>query len=623
MCGIAGILNLSGESRDYSAAVRRMTDAERHRGPDAEGHFHDAIAHIGHRRLSIIDLSVGANQPMTDASGRYVLTFNGEIYNHAAVRARLRDYPFRTHSDTEVILAAFATWGPAAVSELTGQFAFAIWDRQARKLFLARDRMGEKPLYYHYAKGHHFAFASELRALLASDVVPRRISRDAVADFLVNESVRSPRTILTDVHQLPAAHYAWVSADGFSLHQYWSIVPAEPAEEPQDYETVRRRVRELLGEATVGQMVSDVPLGVFLSGGIDSSAIAGLMASLSGRTIDTVSVTFDEGQYDESRHSQTVATRFGTRHHVIKLAPTRLLEELPAFFASVDAPSGDGPNTYVVSKAARGAGLTVALSGVGGDELFGGYSHFRWYSRYRRHGYLWRTPRRARQLLAPAARLLMPSANTAKLGRLATLQHADAVGFYELARSAYFADQAVRITGSGRYGQHGAELVGRDGRFAALAPASQLSVLEMTGYTQNVLLKDTDNLAMASSLEVRVPFFDHHLVEYVLSVPDRFKYGKTPKKLLIDALEGLLPDSIVHRPKMGFSFPWSGWIRNELREFCQSNLASLGQRGLIDRGHIDATWSAFLQGDRSTPWSRIWLLVALEQWIRKTGATTE
>jgi asparagine synthase (glutamine-hydrolysing) len=623
MCGIAGMVNLAAAPRDFSAAVRRMMAAERHRGPDAEGFYCDDVAHLGHRRLSIIDLSEAANQPMTDASGRYVLTFNGEIYNHEAIRARLHGYPFRTHSDTEVIVAAFATWGPAAVSELTGQFAFAIWDRQARKLFIARDRLGEKPLYYHYARGEHFAFASELRALLASDVVPRRISRDAVADYLVHESVRSPGTILVDVHQLPAAHYAWVTRDGVSAHQYWSIVPTERSEEPRDYEAVRRRVRELLGEATVGQMVSDVPLGVFLSGGIDSSAIAGLMASLSGRTIDTVSVTFDEGQFDESRHSQTVATRFGTRHHVIKLAPTRLLEELPAFFESVDAPSGDGPNTYVVAKAAKGAGLTVALSGVGGDELFGGYSHFRWYSRYRKHGYLWRTPRRARQLLAPTARLLMPNINTAKLGRLATLEHSDAAGFYELARSAYFADQAASITRSGAYEQHGAKFGGADGHFAALAPASQLSVLELTGYTQNVLLKDTDNLAMASSLEVRVPFCDYRLVEYVLGVPDRFKYGKTPKKLLIDAVEGLLPESIVHRPKMGFSFPWSGWIRNELRDFCQSNLTSLGDRGLIDRGHINATWNAFLQRPESTPWSRIWLLVALEQWIRKTGATPE
>lgn len=616
MCGIAGILNLTNESRDFRAAVKRMTDAEKHRGPDAEGSFHEGAITLGHRRLSIIDLSAAANQPMHDASRRYVVTFNGEIYNFPSIRERLKDYPFRTHSDTEVILAAFATWGEACVAELKGQFAFAIWDRERKSLFLARDRVGEKPLYYHHREREHFVFSSELRALLASDLVPKRISRPALADYLVHESVRSPNTIVTDVFQIPAAHYAWVTDRGMTLHQYWSLVPKEISAPGEKYEAICRRVRELLGQATVGQMVSDVPLGVFLSGGIDSSALAGLMATLTGRQIDTVSVTFDEGRYDESKHSRTVAERFNTRHHVVHLKPTTLLDELPAFFASVDAPSNDGPNTYVVAKAARREGLTVALSGVGGDELFAGYNHFRWYSQYRSYPYLWKLPRGSRRWVAPVARMARVG-NAEKLGRLAILDHDDPEGFYELARSAFTRDQARAMVGDQVLAEKGHVTSLRG--FRELSSTSQFSVLEVSGYMQNVLLKDTDNLAMANSLEVRVPFLDHELIEYVLSVPDKFKYGSTPKKLLIDSIQGLLPDSIVHRPKMGFSFPWSVWLKGELRGFCESNLSSLGERGLIGRDEIDATWTAFSEGQPSGRPSRVWLLVALEQWIRKTG----
>lgn len=614
MCGIAGIVCFTAEAPDHREALGRMLDAQRHRGPDAEGRVVESGLYLGHRRLTVIDLSEGANQPMTDPSGRYVITFNGEIYNYLDLRAQLRDYAFRTRSDTEVILAAFVRWGDACVEHLKGQFAFALWDRQAKRLFMARDRLGEKPFYYHLGS-EHFVFASELRGLLVSGLIPSRVSRAAVVDYLVYESVRSPRTLLEEVLQLPPAHVGWVENGKLTLRSYWRLSPRK-GDADVDYGETCRKVRELLERAIDGQRISDVPLGVFLSGGIDSSAITALMAARSEAKLDTLSIAFDDRRFDESPHAQAVATRFGTRHHVIRLKPTVLLDELPAFFASVDAPSGDGLNTYVVAKAARQAGLTVALSGVGGDELFCGYRYFKWYYAYRNHGYLWHMPLGARKLLAPLARTWGP-----KLEGLMLLEPEDPQGFYELMRSAFPRTEArTLVEASDQYALNGtgSELDGLD----RLPVLGQFSALEFANYTRNVLLKDTDNLAMASSLEVRTPFCDHELVEYVLSVPDRFKYPRTPKKLLVDALHGLLPESIVNRPKKGFAFPWAAWMKCELAAFCEASLGSLAQRGLFDASRVRALWQRFRYREGDQAWVRIWLMVSLEQWLKKTGAET-
>lgn len=611
MCAIAGILRFA-EGGDSAPALQRMLDVQRHRGPDAEGVFMEGPMALGHRRLSIIDLSQAANQPMADATGRYLVSFNGEIYNFQQVKAELKDYSFRTHSDTEVILAAFAAWGENCLTRLKGQFAFALWDRLGRKLFIARDRLGEKPFYYHL-DSQRLVFASELRALLESGLVPRRISQAGLMDYLVNESVRSPRSMVEGVHQLPPGHFAWVSDRGdLRIQRYWNILAPAAGPGPATYEEACQGVRERLDRAIEGQMISDVPLGVFLSGGIDSSAIAGLMAQRSERPIDTLSIAFDESAFDESVHAQAVATRFRTRHHVVRLKPTALLDELPAYFAAVDAPSGDGPNTYVVSKAAKQAGLTVALSGVGGDELFCGYRYFRWYRAFMKHSAFWRLPLAGRRLVSRAFR-------GRKMAPLLTLGAKDADGFYELVRSAFVPGEARKVLAAGRGDSEASVSVLDREAFFSLPLLSQCSALEFTNYTRNVLLKDTDSLAMAHSLEVRVPFCDHDLVEYVLAVPDRFKFPTTPKRLLIDALGDLLPDSIVNRPKMGFAFPWGRWMKEDLGAFCGDSLATLGQRGLFDPLALEGMWRAFRAQTGEGGWSRLWLLVALEQWIRKTG----
>lgn len=620
MCGMAGIIKYSGREYDITAAVRRMADAQKHRGPDMEGFYNESSIALGHRRLSIIDLSKGASQPMLDATGRYVIVFNGEIYNYREIRAKIRNYPFRSNSDTEVILAAFHEWKADCLNVLKGQFAFSIWDTRDKHLFIARDRLGEKPFYYH-SNSEYFLFSSEIRGLLASGLVPKKLSAAGVADYLINESVSSPNTIVEDVFQLPPAHYAWVSRNKFDIHRYWNIADLGSLHGGENYPAVCARIKTLMHNAIEGQMTSDVPLGAFLSGGIDSSIIVGLMAERATQKVSTLSITFDDERFDESRYSSLVARRFGTDHHEIRLKSDRCLEEMPQYFDSIDIPSGDGPNTYVVSKAAKEAGLTVALSGIGGDELFAGYKSFRWYHAFMRHGYLWRMPKLLRKAVAPAAAMLGNRVNSEKLSHLLMLAEGDTAAFYRLVRSSFPSDQAEgllirKVVPSPETGDN--FNICDSGQFQSLPLLSQFSVMEFFNYTQNVLLKDADNMAMAHSLEIRVPFCDHELLEYVLSVPDAFKYPSRPKKLLIDAFSGLLPDEIIDRPKMGFSFPWGRWIKEELHVFCDRALNSLCEREAFNAGEIRALWARYLRQEGYGGWNRIWLLVTLSQWLEKT-----
>ncbi len=621
MCGIGGIFYHKAIEKNKESILEQMMFSQKHRGPDAEGFYHEPLISLGHRRLSIIDLSKDANQPMKDQKSRYVITFNGEIYNYRQLRTQLKKYAFQTNSDTEVILAAFIEWGEKCVNYLTGPFAFALWDKKEKKLFIARDRLGEKPFYY-YQNDTIFIFASELRALLLSEFVAKQTLREGVFDYLLNASVQAPKTIIEGIYQLPAAHFGWVSSDEVIFKRYWSLLPSNAKKEKLDYKTTCKDIKERLDSAIDGQLISDVPLGVFLSGGIDSSALVALMAERSEETINTLSITFDEKKFDESYYASVVAKRFKTNHTVIGLKPQDLLDNLEEYFNCVDAPSGDGLNVFIISKAAKKAGLKVALSGVGGDELFAGYQSFNWYKRFMTHGYFWKLPFFFKKILIFLIKHLQPSINLEKLPILMALKQHDAIGFYELTRGHFLKHdagkmmaEALDVQTSVRFNLNQLDL----GSFFLSPHLSQFSMLEFLNYTQNVLLKDADNMSMANSLEIRVPFLDHKLVEYMLSVPDEFKDGKRPKQLLVDSLSGLLPDTIVDRKKMGFSFPWGSWIKNELNAFCSDSLTAVGKRDLFDIVQVNTLWQDYQKNDDDKGWSQIWLMVALEQWLKKAG----
>ena len=621
MCGISGILHLSDPPADLAAIAQAMAEAQAHRGPDDSGLWSDGPVALSHRRLSIIDLSEGGHQPMTSADGRYVITYNGELYNYRELRAQL-DYPFHTQSDTEVLLAAFAQWGPACLPRMHGMFAFAIWDRHEQFLFLARDRMGIKPVYFSFEE-NNFCFASELRAILASGQVRPEIDPAALLEYLRFQTVYAPATLLKGIQLLPAGHFLTVKKGKLEMTEWWSAEKRIDRQE-RSPEATRKAVRDALAKAVERRLVSDVPFGAFLSGGIDSSAIVGLMAEVSTSPVHTFTVTFDESSYSEAPYAAEIARRFRTEHTEIRLSPRHFLDLLPAALAALDHPSGDGPNTYVVAKATKDAGITMALSGLGGDELFAGYDHFKRLYRLQNMGWLNAIPRPLRQLAASTLQTLSPSVAAQKIAALLPSPKIDLASAYPLQRQVLLDTQISQISNPSSFAKATADTANHSSFAKATADTanhkslilSQISLLELRTYLQHTLLRDTDQMSMAHALEVRVPFLDHELVELALGIPDDLKYPHTPKQLLVESLGDLLPTSIVHRPKMGFTLPFAQWMKRELHDFCTERLDYLVALPFFREEGIRQLWHDFLAGKPSVTWARVWVLVVLGDWIK-------
>lgn len=616
MCGITGIVSFE-PADSKQERIRRMTERLAHRGPNAEGFFIENEIALGHRRLSIIDLSEEANQPMMDASGRYVLIFNGEIYNFREVKSKLPDYPFRTNSDSEVILAAYARWGADCLEHFNGMFAFAIWDKEQRELFVARDRLGVKPFYY-YHNGDVFVFSSELRSLLASGLVPAKLDSAATCNYLMYQSVCAPLTILEGVFRLLPGECGIFKKGKFTKRLYWQIEQSNEVGAGTDPLKVRKEIRRLLTESVERRMVSDVPLGAFLSGGIDSSTVVGLMAECSAQPVNTFSIIFEEPEFDESKYSSLIAKRFNTNHTPLLLRANDFLETLSEALAALDSPSGDGFNSYLVSKITKKAGITVALSGLGGDELFAGYSTFLHWLRIHRQWW-WYLPAGLRTLVGQTLHHFSRTARMMRLSDIASAKSPNIEHIYPSMRQVLAPQQAMRLMRNVERIEDPLQNILQTRREALhrLPLLSQYSVAELLGYTLNVLLKDTDQMSMASALEVREPFFDYKLVEYVLQIPDALKYPRYPKSLLVESLSPLLPDEIVRRPKKGFSLPWKYWLRNELRSWCEEKLDNLCQRPSFNADEIQQLSRRFFQTSNGNTWVQIFQMAVLEDWLER------
>jgi asparagine synthase (glutamine-hydrolysing) len=613
MCGIAGIVGL--KNKEFATRkIRLMTDSLSHRGPDATGIFVDDEVALGHLRLSIIDLSEFANQPFFDATNRYSITYNGEIYNFQEVKQLFPEYPFRTNSDTEVILAAYEKHGADCLSLLNGMFALAIWDKVRKELFVARDRLGVKPLYYVQNSDGTFIFASEIRAILNSELTPRKLNKYGVYDYLMYQSVYSPATIVENIYQLSAGEFGIFSNGKFTRKTYWQIENTSFDKITDDEKTVKKNVKELLLRSVERRMISDVRLGSFLSGGIDSSAIVALMSEVSDQPVDTFSVTFGEKEFDESIYSNLIARKYNTNHTSVFLTPDDFLNELPNALKATDSPSGDGINTYVVSKATKKTGIKVAHSGLGGDELFVGYPNFlNWFKT--QTGIFPRIPSVFRKPLAAA----FSNSSNSKYQRLAdivSVERLNLTNIYPMFRQV-MSQQLVRDFYKNGHHEISIKKILREkeSEIEKFPLFSQFSIAELLGYTQNVLLKDTDQYSMASALEVREPFFDYKLVEYILQIPDQIKYPKYPKSLLVEAIYPMLPDEIVHRKKMGFVLPFERWMRNELKDFCQNRLENLATRGILNSDILLKRWDDFQNGKNGVLWSHLWHLVVLTEWL--------
>ncbi len=656
MCAIAGLLRYAGHraaargSLDLTTprmvdAVCRMVEQLRHRGPDGHGiktlqsPDTDAAIVLGHTRLAILDLSPAGKQPMEDPERGNWVSYNGEIYNYRELRGRLTSWrgaqnrapdEWRSQTDTEVILKGYARWGQDCVQQFRGMFAFALWDRDRQELFLARDRFGIKPLYYYRGEGF-LLFASEVRALLASGLIPCRIDPVGLWQYLAYQTVPAPRTLVQNVSLLPPGCSLAVTADGILREQqYWDLLQnASPEGAVASWAEAHARVAELLRESVALHLVSDVPVGAFLSGGIDSSAIIALMHQL-GQTPRTFSVGFAERQYDESRYARDVAIHFNTDHTQILVKESDLLEQVSDAVAAMDHPSGDGVNSYIVSRAVQAEGMSVALSGLGGDELFAGYQSFRRLQRLVRLGNLWRrTPQSARQLVSGAIRTLGRSSISAVKSAAMVESDGDLAALLPITRQVLSPCQRRALleaswveaaqTQPDPYVQLLHKRLGNGIHPSTLAC---ITYGETRTYMHDVLLRDTDQMSMAHALEVRVPFLDHKLAEYVMGVPASYQCsGGTPKPLLVASLDGALPDGIARRPKQGFTLPLDSWMRGPLRGFCEERLGPgrLGGRGIFQAPELQALWASFLAGDKAVSWSRLWVLVALEEWLDRRG----
>ena len=610
MCSIAGILGSGARE-----AVARMNEAQRHRGPDDRGVVQCGDVVLGNTRLAIIDTSAAGHQPMNDSETGNWITYNGETYNFKELRRELGG-EWASNTDTEVVLRAYAKWGVDAFARLRGMFALALWDERRKRLLLARDPLGIKPLYYYVAKDV-LVFASELRALLASGLVPRRLSGEGVDSYLENGSVATPLTIVDGVKQLLPGHYLEVD-ESFELKEV-EFARARREQAPGSRDEAVTRLRAELEESVRLHLVSDVPLGVFLSGGMDSSALVALMSHIGEQRPKTFSVVFDEAAYTEAPFSRAVAARFQTEHHEIPLSEDRLLTLLPDALASMDQPTMDGVNTFVVSRAVKQAGITVALSGLGGDELFAGYPSFR---RALKFGSM---PVVARRVMRAAAGMGKVALNgSVQRHKFWELMNSEGTPFevYRISRELFSIEARTRINA-----QMNPDLYSATIRVLTSDVVNTISQLELSGYMANTLLRDTDAMSMAHSLEVRVPFVDTKLVDYVLSLPGKWKLGQGnsgPKPLLADALADLLPRDFLARPKMGFTLPFERWLQNDLRREVASvceDPAALAPAALHAEA-VRSVWRNFLQKPRAVGWTRPWSIYVLAKWCEINRVTS-
>lgn len=651
MCGLAGYLaaRADGTAQDMQARLRPMAQAIRHRGPDSDGFWVDPAAAIGlaHRRLAIVDLSEAGHQPMPSVSGRYVIAYNGEIYNHLRLRDELqragRAPTWRGHSDTETLLAGFDAWGiEATLQRCIGMFAIALWDREQRSLTLARDRLGEKPLYYGWqgrGQNRAFLFGSELKALRQHPAFEGDIDRNALTQLLRHNYIGAPHCIYQQLHKLEPGCLLQVSLERPEpvITPYWSALQvalhgqanrfAGTADEAVD------QLEVLMKDAIGQQMMADVPLGAFLSGGVDSSAVVALMQAQSSRPVKTFTIGFEDAAYDESGHARAVAAHLGTEHTELRVTPQQALDVIPRLPALYDEPFSDSSQipTFLVAEMAR-KHVTVSLSGDAGDELFCGYQRYLLTQR------VWKKlsaiPRPARALAASALTMVSPAGWNRCRGALQAIVPAtrswsnpgdklhkgarllNAGSIAELYRGliSHWPDPAAVVLG----GQELATtLLDSAQTVAPLGDLQAQMALDLITYLPGDILTKVDRAAMGVSLETRVPLLDHRLVEFAWSLPIDYKLrdgqGKWP---LRQVLYRHVPKALIERPKMGFGVPIKDWLRGPLRDWADGLLDEnrLRQQGFFDASQVRNKWTEHLSGARD--WQAwLWDVLMFQAWL--------
>lgn len=614
MCGISAIIHPK-ETHLVPKTLECMNAAMAHRGPDADGIYTNKHIGLGHRRLSIIDTENSANQPMLSSNKKWVIAFNGEIYNYVELKAKeLQGINFQTESDTEVILELFDKFGTEAISMLKGMFAFVLHHIPTNETFVVRDRYGMKPLYYSIQQ-QGCLIASELRALLASDLVPRKLNRAALEEYIETQTVCAPNTLIEKVQLLEAGHYLHFKQNEISKHCYYRLL-SDTSYELSDKKSAQELLRSTMKESVEQHIRADVPFGAFLSGGIDSSLLVGLMSEVRNEKINTFQISFEEEDFDERKYAQLVAKKFSTNHHEINLSANEFLKDIPAAIAAIDFPSGDGPNTYAVSKAAKKAGITVAISGLGGDELFAGYPVFQYMQSIEKSFLL----KLSYPLRKSASSLLKASSSSRSLRKKADLlglPKANLASAFPLVRNVWKANELI-----GRTTKHFEIENNFNFIFDKKTPLlNRVSAAEIESYMQHVLLRDSDQMSMAHALEIRVPFLDHKVVELATHLSHDLKFPTSPKKFLTETFADLLPNEVVNRKKMGFTLPWSVWIKNELRDYTELGFQELYDQEVVNERVLKNAWGKFLQGSEEKSFISFWHLSVLGHWMKNNRIT--
>ncbi len=627
MCGIAGFVSSQDTSEHRNDAVGRMCTAMLHRGPDDGGVVSIGDATLGMRRLAIFDPANG-HQPMATPDGRFHIVFNGAIYNFRDLRDQLATtgVVFRTNCDTEVLLAAYAHWGAACLSRLRGMFAFAVWDTSEQTLFFARDPFGIKPLYYRQ-QGTQLLFASELNALNATGAFSPEISPQSVADYLAWFAVPAPQTIYRGIFSLRPGECAIFHHGRLDIRSAWNFrsIPKGPV--CASTEEFSHELRLKLEDTIRAHIAADVPVGAFLSGGLDSAVVVGLMTRLSGQRLKTFSIGFNEPSYSEAAAAEETARYYGAQHHASVLTGSQVAHDLERIIAAYDQPTGDGINTFYASKAARDGGVTVALSGLGGDELLGGYPSFRTSPQIATWLPFWRTlPRSIRNAIA--ATLLKRDTRYSKLADILK----NARNFQEICsmqrrvfsegrRRALLSDDAK--SASSPHTPFHPELVALSADLKEADVFKTVSAWELRTYMADVLLRDSDVMSMRHSLELRVPFVDRPLIEWLWNQQENFKENRQhPKSSLVAAMRDVLPPALANRRKRGFSLPFAEWMHRELRPFLDDTFtdASIGRSGLFNPRPVQDLWRSFQTRDDERQWSRVWSLAVLITFINRRPA---
>ena len=617
MSAINGVYSHKSFS-DVENKVKLMNSLNNHRGRNFSNTYLDSTICLGHNSPSFIDLDSKPNQPFISLDKNIVLSFDGVIYNLSELKKELsKYYKFKTVSESEVIIAAYQTWGVEMVHKFNGMFSFALWDKTKEELYLCRDRFGIKPLYY-LEDNQSILFSSSIKALKSFFNKELNGKEDNLLHFLQYGTIHQPNTILSNVKSVPRASFLLIGNQETKIFEYWNLfensiqnkLPAEPL----------KKINRLLLESVEKRLVSDVPQGVFLSGDINSSILVAASSKVSKEKINTFSLFLKEKRNDERIFSRIVAKKYNTNHFELEFNSDDILDQIEEPFKFMDHPSMEGISTFFTSKLIHEKGFKMALSSVGADELFAGSSVFKQVLDLENKKWLYSFPPQLRNIFGKLLQVRNQSLKSQKLAEILNLKLFELPYYYPVLRKTFTNNSINELTDFKNISFDNYPFnwalgeISSKNRGSSYPLISKISALEIETYLQNVLLRDSEQMGMANSLEIRFPFLDHKLLEYILSLPDQLKHSTYSKKLLIDSTKGWIPYDVIKRNKIDFVLPLEKWMKNELSSFCEESISHLEYYPTFNINKINILWKDFLKGNRNINWLQIWSLVVLGKW---------